>query len=188
MSWKQPLEIIYLLKTGRTSNLYLYQAALDLAQSKVSMDGILWPLQAPGAALAHSHASRHSLRVLLKFPFLCLVTTDSSFHCTLLRWKRLHHLYKPLLKNGQIQQLHAPLAFSSSGCKPIPSSTLRGSSPQPSEQPSPGLPPICLPHTGCVYVGSPVEHCSWSFTAAPQTGTVPSLYLLARLFLMQPSK
>lgn len=109
MASKQPLEIIYLLKTGRTSNLYLYQAALDLAQSKVSMDGILWPLQALGAALTHSHTSRHSLCVLLKFPFLCLVTTDSSFHCTLLRWKRLHHLYKPVLKNGQRLQTHSIL-------------------------------------------------------------------------------
>lgn len=40
---------------------------------------ILQSIQALGAVVTHSHASRHYLHVLLKFPFLQLVTIDSSF-------------------------------------------------------------------------------------------------------------
>lgn len=180
MAWKQPLEIIYLLKTRRTSNLYSSQASLDLVKSKVSRMKIsrpLWLLIQEMDRLLHQDI--HSLLKfpdLLKFPFLCIAAIDSfrgasGSITSITPCLKLVKCSNYVLPQHALPQVANPVLCAPSGAW------------APTHLQNPGLDSPFVPHT--------VQVCVWSeqlCRGASQMGTAPSRHLLARPFQTQPSR
>lgn len=167
MAWKQCLGIIYLLQTGILSNLYLYRIVQSIAESlhRWTFYNALGPWQC---------SILHNGKLFLSWSIEISIFTayePYSFHCAPLS------LAPPSLWPFLMAVIKLPPVPSSAPAAPIPPP------PPAPEQPSDSHSLICL------WVNSEhawtVEHYySRSWATAPQMWTTPSLYLLARLFLI----